>query len=242
LALLALSENYLRNTSTERRQSIAAKNTSTLAAALPLASLLFMLANLLADSSTLIAWSWTGYENGSPRGPLPHLHGHLTLAAQALGLLLGSRFVSSAVRFLYGATSAFVLYQYRNWLGYFGGLGLTMFLMSIIPLVFQRAANTHHPILTYSVAMLIYCLFQVSGVFTVAYAFVPGGEYFRERTDVYVLYNLDEPLVLIFLFVAFSSCSSSVYYLPSGCVISAISMSGMSCRAGPGHMAGGPWH
>ena len=101
---------------------------------------------------------------------------------------------------------------------------MTMFLMSIIPLVFQRAANTHNPILTYSVAMFLYCIFQVSGVFTVAYAFVPGGEYFRERTDMYVFYNLDHPLVLIFLFVVCSSRSSSVYYLPSGSVISVISM------------------
>ena len=241
MALLAVSENYLRSTSTERRNSIAPKNTNTLAAALPLGSLLFTLANLLADSSTLIAWSWTGYENGFPRGPSPHLHGYLTLTAQAFGLQLGSRFASSAVRFLYGAASAFVLYQYRNWFGYFGGLGLTMFLMSIIPLVFQRAANTHNPILTYSVAMFIYCIFQVSGVFTVAYAFVPGGEYFRERTDMYVFYNLTQPL-LIFLVVACSPHNSFVYYLPSGCVISTISMSGMSCRAGPGHMARGPWY
>lgn len=241
LAFLALFENHLRSSPTKRWDSPAAKNTSTLAAALPLGSLLFSLTNLLADSSTLVAWSWTGYENGVPRGPLPHLHGYLTLAAQALGLLLSSRYTSSAIRFFYGATSAFVLFQYRNWLGYIGGLGLTMFLMSIVPLVFQRAANTHNPIVTYSVAMFLYCLFHVSGVFTVAYAFVPGGEYFRERTDLYVFYNSDQPLVLTSLFVACSSPSFFVCCLPSGCAILTISMSGMSYQAGPSHIVEGLW-
>jgi hypothetical protein len=161
-------------------------NAHTVAAALPLGSLLFTLVNLLADSSTLIAWSWTGYENGLPKGPSPHLHGSLTFIAQSLGLLLCSTLTSSFGWFLYGAASAFVLHQYRNWPGYIGGLNLAVFIMSIIPMVLQRAAATRDPALTYSLAMLIYCLLQVAGVFTVAYAFVPGGEYFRERTDLYV--------------------------------------------------------
>ncbi|KAF8622551.1 hypothetical protein AX15_006904 [Amanita polypyramis BW_CC] len=193
LAIGGLFERHLRGAPlNERRtdQVITAKYARTAAVALPLGSLLFTLTNLLVDSGTLIAWSWTGYENGVPRGPLPHLYGYLTLVAQALGLMLNLRLVSSMGWFLYGAASAFVLYQYRNWLGYIGGLNFTLFIMSIISVVFQRAAATPNPFVTYSTAMLIYCLFQVAGVFTVAYAFVPGGEYFRERTDLLLIAQL----------------------------------------------------
>ncbi|KAK2463467.1 hypothetical protein APHAL10511_004553 [Amanita phalloides] len=192
LALAAISEHFLRDSSSEKNKHplVTATNSHTLAVALPLGSLLFTLINLLGDSSTLIAWSWTGYENGMPRGPSPHLYGYLTFIAQALGLLLKSSNISSVSWFLYGAISASVLYRRRNWIGYIGGLNLTVFIMSIIPVVFQRAVNTRNPILTYSIAMFVYCLFHVAGVFTVAYAFVPGGEYFRERTDLMLTVQL----------------------------------------------------
>ena len=51
---------------------------SWLAASISLGSLLFTLHCLLEDSSTLIAWSWTGYPIN---GPVPHLHGSLTHVA-----------------------------------------------------------------------------------------------------------------------------------------------------------------
>lgn len=191
LAVGASIEHFLRGPLPKERkkisQSTTAENTRTLAVALAVGSLFFTLVNLLVDSGTLIAWSWTGYNNGVPKGPLPHLHGYLTFIAQALGLLLHSRLTSSIGWFLYGAANAFILHQYRNWFGYIGGLNLAIFLMSIIPITFQRAGSTHNPIMTYSIGMLIYCLFHVAGVFTVAYAFVPGGEYFRERTDLLLI-------------------------------------------------------
>lgn len=188
LAVVALFGRFLQAPHPTKQVShlVPKVKAHSVAAALPLGSLLFILVNLFADSSTLIAWSWTGYENGLPKGPSPHLHGPLTFIAQSLGLLLCSTQPSSFGWFLYGAASAFVLYQYRNWPGYIGGLNFAVFVMSIIPLVLQRAAAARDPALTYSLAMLIYCLLQVAGVFTVAYAFVPGGEYFRERTGLYV--------------------------------------------------------
>lgn len=66
-----------------------------------------------------------------------------------------------------------------------GGLGFALFLMSIVPNVVRRAAleGRQSPAKTYGVAFGLYCVLIVSSIFTAAYAFVPGGEYFRERTD-----------------------------------------------------------
>ncbi|KAF7975727.1 hypothetical protein HWV62_8699 [Athelia sp. TMB] len=164
-----------------------------LAAAAALGGLIFSLHTLLSDSGTLIAWSWTGYADRKPLGPLPHLHGSVTLVAQALGLLIpiisptwGQRILVHPIWFAYGCANAFIMYQYRNWLGYIGGLNLAVFLMSIIPHVLQGAALASKKGMpkTYFTAWLVACLLDLAGVWTVAYAFVPGGVYLRERTDI----------------------------------------------------------
>lgn len=89
---------------------------------------------------------------------------------------------------MFGAASTYVMYNYRGWLGYAGGFGVAWWLMSILPVVFGSAAEEiqrgKSVARTYGVAMFIYCVLHVAGVFTVAYAFVPGGVYLRERTDL----------------------------------------------------------
>lgn len=167
-----------------------------LTAAIPLGSLVFTLHNMISDSSTLIAWSWTGYTNGKPNGPLPHLHGSFTLLAQCLGLLIpislssygdagvDGNILAHPLWFLVGCGSSFVVYQYRNWVGYSGGLALAVFLMSITPLVMQRATLTGKVARTYTTAFFVAIVLNLASIFTVAYAFVPGGNIVRERTDV----------------------------------------------------------
>ncbi|KAJ3788058.1 Frag1/DRAM/Sfk1 family-domain-containing protein [Lentinula aff. detonsa] len=160
--------------------------------ALPLGSFIFILHSLLADPSTLIAWSWTGYENGRPRGPLPHLHGSLTLLCQSFGLLIAIQAMKSSkvhllanpLWFAFGSASSYVMYTYRNWPGYLGGLGLSIFIMGSFPLVLHNASSTRAVFKTSFTAMLVYCLLALANVWTVAYAFVPGGVYLRERTDL----------------------------------------------------------
>ncbi|KAJ3734145.1 hypothetical protein DFJ43DRAFT_1170983 [Lentinula guzmanii] len=160
--------------------------------ALPLGSFIFILHSLLADPSTLIAWSWTGYENGRPRGPLPHLHGSLTLLCQSFGLLIAIQAMKSSkvhllanpLWFAFGSASSYVMYTYRNWPGYLGGLGLSIFIMGSFPLVLHNASSTRAVFKTSLTAMLVYCLLALANVWTVAYAFVPGGVYLRERTDL----------------------------------------------------------
>ena len=78
------------------------------------------------------------------------------------------------------------MYAYKDWAGYAGGLGVAFFLMSVWPSVWARAAEAGRGRVarTAATAWLVVCLFDVASTFTVAYAFVPGGEYFRERTDL----------------------------------------------------------
>ncbi|KIK10301.1 hypothetical protein K443DRAFT_127052 [Laccaria amethystina LaAM-08-1] len=210
-----------------------------LTASLSLGSLLFSLHNFLADPTTLIAISWTGYENRLPRGPLPHIHGSITLVVMCLGVLLSalseslgaasespaSPFItplSHPIWFVFGSASAYIMYTFRDWLGYAGGLGFGFFLMSIIPVVFQGAAAAAvtsvkgkggvvkivtHLARTYTVALLVYCLFNLASIFTVAYAFVPGGLYFRERTDLVTVAQL-ACLALAFRFPALNPLPS----------------------------------
>lgn len=157
---------------------------------LALGSLIFTLHCFVADSSTLITWSWTGYP---VKGPVPHLHGSLTHVAQALGLLLPTLFSNSLnifshpLWYLYGSAGAYVMYAYKDWAGYVGGLNFALFLMSVIPVVLGRAASNQYLARTYTIAFFVNALLDVVNTFTVAYAFVPGGEIFRERTDAYVL-------------------------------------------------------
>ncbi|KAK1229087.1 Protein cwh43, partial [Marasmius sp. AFHP31] len=201
LALISLFELYTRPLSAyppSERETLKASEEDTFITALPLASLLFAFHNLLSEPATLVAWSWTGYENGRPRGPLPGQHGSLTLIAQTLGVLLSIAFLKAQkthllahpIWFVLGSTGAYAMYSYRDWLGYSGSLVFAMFTMSITPLVIVQASRTKRIGRTYFTAMLIYALLMLAAVWTVAYAFVPGGEYLRERTGLVTLVQI----------------------------------------------------
>lgn len=176
-------------------------------------TLLFTLHCLLEDSGTLIAWSWTGYPI---HGPVPHLHGSVTHVAQALGLLLPLLLTSCSphgldallhpLYFAYGAVSAYVMYAYRDWLGYAGGASFAIFLTSVFPAILCSAvsAATGRVARTLGLAWFVVCVLVVANVFTVAYAFVPGGEYFRELTGTVLAVQM-AGLALAFRWPAFSS-------------------------------------
>src|ERR1700722_1722271 len=205
LALLAFYEFYTRPFSTQiplikRKISHAPSSaksptvTQWLIPAVALGSLMFCLHFFLSDPGTLLAWSWTGFQNGRANGPVVNIHGSLTIIAQSVGIsvpvilpsvtLKRIHFLEHPLWFVYGVANSIVMYKYRNWLGYVGGLQLSLFLMSIIPLTLQRAAQAGNVGKTYFTAMLVYCVLSLGSVWTVAYAFVPAGVYLRERTDV----------------------------------------------------------
>ncbi|KIY44119.1 hypothetical protein FISHEDRAFT_51837 [Fistulina hepatica ATCC 64428] len=195
VALTCVAQYALRPRSAASRKKIIKEQTSSphwLLAALPLGALIYAFHAFWSDPGTLIAWSWTGYESMAPRGPLNSRHGALTLGAQALGLSLPLFVPSRLTNFLptrllwlaFGCFSMYVMYSERNWYGYSGGLGVATFLGTLIPRVFENAAAASGAARVYGTAMLVYCLMTLANVWTVAYAFVPGGIYLRERTDL----------------------------------------------------------
>ncbi|KAI1797457.1 Frag1/DRAM/Sfk1 family-domain-containing protein [Ganoderma leucocontextum] len=201
LALLAIAEFAYRppiqsepvKVNPAKAATAPISDTPWLSGAISLGGLIFSLHSLVSDPSTLIAWSWTGYPI---MGPIPSQHGSLTHLAQVLGLGLASFLAGSGsysdilahpLYLALGSASAYVMYTYKDWFGYSGGLGVAAFLMSLIPVVWARArvaAQSGGVAKTVAVAWLIVGLFDVASVFTVAYAFVPGGKYFRERTNL----------------------------------------------------------
>lgn len=180
-----------------------------IASSIALGSLFFTLHCMFTDSSTIIAWSWTGYQDGQPRGPLPHLHGSITLIAQSLGLVVSAvlttpasfALLSHPLWFAYGCASAFFMYRCRDWTGFLGRLNFAIFCMSILPsLLSQSSAWKGDKVgRRYFVTFFVAILFYLANMWTVAYAFVPGGSYLRERTDLYVPLALFYPMFMTVL-------------------------------------------
>lgn len=167
-----------------------------MASSIALGSLFFTLHCMFTDSNTVIAWSWTGYQDGHPRGPVPRLHGSITLFAQAFGLIIpavlpasvSSALLNHTLWFVYGCASALVMYHFRDWTGFLGGLNFAIFCMSILPSVLSQSSAWQGDKVgrRHFVTFFVAILFYLANVWTVAYAFVPGGSYLRERTDLYV--------------------------------------------------------
>jgi hypothetical protein len=203
LAVLAVTEKVNRRNRTpgsgqkQSKMEISVPNASAWPAALSLGALLYALHAHLGDSGTLISWSWTGYP---VKGPIAGFHNPLVFLAMACGFLLSSFPVVSPVMtspayVSFGATSLYCMYNYRDWPGFFGGLGYTVFLCSIVPTAVLNAASCigpskNHMGKVFGSAGLVYALFVFADVWTVAYAFVPGGVYLRERTDLLVLLGI----------------------------------------------------
>lgn len=177
-------------------------STPWLPSGIALGALLYSLHERLTDASSIIAWSWTGYPL---TGPSPHAHAPLTLIAQALGVILALQTLPSSgnsvkstnllehpLWYVIGAASSYVLYEYKDWLGYSGALVHAVFLTSVTPHVLKnvgiamrgkdgvRGKRVGRVLAT---AWATWIAFLFTATFTVAYAFVPGAEPFREHTD-----------------------------------------------------------
>ncbi|KAI4527715.1 hypothetical protein K525DRAFT_231653 [Schizophyllum commune Loenen D] len=177
--------------------------------ALPLGALTFILHAYLTEPGTLAAWAWTGWNDYKPSGPLPH-HAVLTLLAMAIGAALAvsslreegsdtsantqhltqnliASLLTHPIWHILGSVASLVMYRYRGWTGYAGSLAAAIYWTSLVPCIVSRAASTGKPGRTLGLAMFVYILFILASVWTVAYAFVPGGIYLRERTDLVMI-------------------------------------------------------
>jgi hypothetical protein len=146
------------------------------------AGVFFSMHSLLSDSSTMITWVWEGYPI---RGPRAAPHGAVTLLAMGLGLTIGlfaPRFSRSWAFFGVGSIGAAVLTTSSHWTGYAGALVIAVYTMAVAPVMITQAAR-HSPAKTFGLGFLVYNFMVLFHVWVVAYAFVPGGVYVRERTD-----------------------------------------------------------
>ncbi|KAG9297374.1 hypothetical protein G9A89_009458 [Geosiphon pyriformis] len=153
--------------------------------ALGFGALLFALHSLLTDTSTIMRWVYNGYPNTGPQ-PIPW--GVATIVAMSLGLVLSTnrKIVTSVPWYVIGCVSCACMYNYSGWNGYYGGLILAVYLVSLVP-TFIRSITQHPPGRTLFTAMMTYNILCLAHVWVVAYAFVPAGIYMREHTD-YVLF------------------------------------------------------
>lgn len=154
-------------------------------AAFGLGSYVFALHFLLSDSSTLVMWTWDGYPI---TGPTP-INGGLIFSFAAAAGVLASAYIHPNVlsgplySLVCGAGSAGVLYFNQGWVGYSGATVLVFYIASIA-LVIGQSVIGYCPIALLFVAFFIHILLSLGSVWIVAYAFVPGGPLFRERTDI----------------------------------------------------------
>ncbi|MCJ1366922.1 hypothetical protein MMC16_006053 [Acarospora aff. strigata] len=162
--------------------ALAGKKGSPVLAGLGMAGLLFGMHSLLSDSSTMILWVWEGFP---VRGPIAAPHGAYTIFAMGVGLVLGLFYpdlVGSWTAFGIGSIGASLLTMYSHWVGYYGALILAVYIMALSP-GFISSAVKHSPATTFGVGFLVYNIMVLAHVWTVAYAFVPGGPILREHTD-----------------------------------------------------------
>jgi hypothetical protein len=181
LAILA-ALRFTRRPPLQGGNPVGDNNGSALLSAIGIGGLFFGLHSLLSDSSTMILWAWDGYPI---RGPVSNVHAWYTIAAMTAGVVVGvtrPALVATWTAYAVGCLGAALLTLYHHWFGYYGALTLAAYLMAItMPLV--GSASKKSPAVTFGLGFLIYNFVVLFHVWTVAYAFVPGGPLVRERTD-----------------------------------------------------------
>jgi hypothetical protein len=169
-------------------KSTPTKDSSWLYAAFGFGSLLFALHSMFSDSSLIMRWTVAGYPN---YGPSPVPWGVLTIFFLAVGLVLSfnQELAANAIWYSAGCLACLIFYGCSGWLGYIGGLFLGMYAMSLVILM-TRALTMHASQKTLLTAYMVYNFLCLAHVWVVAYEFVPGGEYARERTNWVLFFTM----------------------------------------------------
>jgi len=160
----------------------AGKKGSGLMAGVGIGGLMFAFHSLLSDSSTMIAWTWTGFPvNGPQQVP----YGAVTIAAMGAGLLLGVSspdLLGSWTAYGVGAVGAMIFTYSQDWTGYYGAVVFTVYLCGVAPVLIKSAVQ-HNPAVAFGFGFFIYNLMILFHCWVVAYAFVPYGYLVREHND-----------------------------------------------------------
>ena len=104
--------------------------------------------------------------------------------ALGVGVLLSRQhWTSNLLWWLIGSAGAAMLYFAPLYWSFVGGLILGVYTMSVWPAMIDRLFC--RPVArTLTLANVVYIVLTLGSVWVVAYNFVPGGEYTRERTHV----------------------------------------------------------
>ncbi|OZJ04800.1 hypothetical protein BZG36_01851 [Bifiguratus adelaidae] len=191
LGVVCCIELLLRDASTNRSEKLFDRSSQPISkpavseswfqAACGFGAVLFVLHSMYTDSSTIMRWTVDGYPN---YGPSPVPWGVVTILALGIGMLLsGNRSLAlSWAWFGVGSAACAVFYFSSAWTAYYAGLILGAYFMSITPHIIRSVVG-HPPGKTLFTAMMIYNVLCLAHVWVVAYEFVPGGVYARERTN-----------------------------------------------------------
>ncbi|XP_076447003.1 PGAP2-interacting protein-like [Babylonia areolata] len=150
-------------------------------AGLGFGSLLFLTHWCFGEVSLITRWVVRGYPD---HGPLPDLWGAPVLVSLLVGVSVSEMhpLTLSPLWTLLGTAALCILYYLPTWQGYAGGLLLAVYTLSVWPRMVNQVSACP-PGRTLALANLVYIVQVLFLVWTVAYNFVPGGEYTREHTD-----------------------------------------------------------
>ncbi|CAF0938632.1 unnamed protein product [Adineta steineri] len=151
-------------------------------------SLLFNLQWVFGDLSVISRWASNGFPDQAPE-PIPY--GLLVWVCLFCGVVTINRL--SIVTNRWWASVGFIgygiLYFNRGNASFIGGLALSLFIGSVIPLIFDKIARGLQARIVVTAAF-VYIIQVVYAVWTSAYNFVPfGGTLTRETSHVLVFFN-----------------------------------------------------
>lgn len=163
---------------------------SGVASTLGFGGLFFLLVLLYTDSGTTIAWSFEGYPTS---GPFNVPHGSLTILAPTLGVVLpfvapstSNRISTSIFTYLSACLCGALTYSQTSWKSFIPALVLGTYSTLLFPHYLTSLLDHTSTPASFFLAFFFYCLLVLASTFAVAYAFVPGGNAFRERMDLVV--------------------------------------------------------
>lgn len=106
------------------------------------------------------------------------------LSTLSIGVLLSVyKWTNSLWWWAFGAVGVALLYFAPRYISLAGGMIFSVYVMSIWPAMIDRVFS-RPAARTLSLGMLVYIVLMLASVWVVAYNFVPGGEFARERTHV----------------------------------------------------------
>ncbi|GAV54420.1 hypothetical protein ZYGR_0AL01520 [Zygosaccharomyces rouxii] len=165
-------------------------------------SVFFSLHRFFTDASSLIYWSWEGWNQEETQGPLAWPWNALTCLVMLLASLTSVKFSKTAWVpgiLLLGSTWVLCNRNITEWDNYlYGGLPYILGVIWTIPSYFA-ALSELQSVAVILLGFVTYMFISFATVWTVAYAFVPLGWLLRERIEVVIWFST--ALILIGLFV-----------------------------------------